>query len=367
MQRDCKLGKEKIVARMRLVFIFTAVLCAGVQALAQPHTFVFFLNGAEDHVVPRNHAVRGEFFDAVNSDFDQIRSNKVDQANVVCLYVSKYEARLLVMSGSDAHEESLVNVQLSNLLEFAQTWFPNTSLHLVYRGHGIAPGEFEPFRQQLEIANINLASVTFAACSMSYIEIAGAIAPWARYMIASQVDVVETAQAGFDYSFIGRAAADYSSGRVAFVIASTILASFSREPYVEEKMKEQPVTLVDLTEFGACFDKLCHLLDFVQEVCPDLENTPGRVTKDLSNLKVRCLRAKYGPEQVERFVQVLRAPSSNPQQWDLLSFLKAIVLGPHRAECEALQEELGGRITVFDRCDRSTKCGLSLQLGALSL
>jgi hypothetical protein len=257
---------EKQNNRERLGTLFSKDFLISQKSVPK-HTFIFFAHGAADHFVPTSLDDRKVWGDAIANDVKKIKklARSCSSCNVVILHIqrggshwytskSQYATYLRVYSGGKkliTRYVSLLNgaddETLSTLLTYSQKWFPQTHLHLIYRGHSFFP-DYVPhlendfispfdynfphfpygvsiFKRGIQKAQLPgglLASITFAACSMKQPEVLKELIPsCTKQVIATEEDVDESLSKGFSYDFLSQVNNSDSDTEVAQKIVTT--------------------------------------------------------------------------------------------------------------------------------------------------
>ena len=348
------------------------------QFLKGPNTFVVFVNGAGDHFVPQSFPeVKLKWGKADAHDVAEIKQviSSCDSCNLLLLHVQRGGARWYTpkhpfatyLRGYSAGKKiftrhvDLINAAdpnvLARLLRTAQDLFPDTNLHLIYRGHGFYPA-YDPKTNAHQIAAFDsnnkdspygidqwteglrmaqltrpLGSITFAACSMAYLEIAEKIAPFAKYMLAPQVDVIETLRFGFDYDFLRLIPFSPPSERtVPLTIANVLMQRFQSHPPMLDNKMEEPLSLIQLKEITSLKNRFWSAIQqihrnnsqFFRQNWPEIVKQ-AHVSEVVSNRFTRSMITK-GKSQQEAFEFAKRTqkPARNPDELDLVNFLKWI-------------------------------------------
>ncbi len=356
--------------------------------LKGPNTFIVFVNGAADHYVPPSFPeIKQRWGKADAHDVAEIKSTirACDNCNLLLLHIQRGGARWYTpkhpfatyLRGYSAgkkifskHVDRLNAANpkvLARLITTAQELFPNTNTHLIYRGHGFYPSydpktnanEIIPFDlnykespygidqfvEGLRGAKLNtpLGSITFAACSMSYLEIAEKVAPFAKYMLAPQVDVIETLKFGFDYDFL-RLIPFYppSDRAIPKVMADILMQRFQTHPQVLDNKMEQPLSLIRLEEIGSLKLRFWALLkqlhqnqdQFFKNQWPNILKQ-NHVSEVVSNRYVRSMIEK-GKSQNEalEFAKKYQHPAHNPNELDVVTFLEWLSQNYFKASAE---------------------------------
>lgn len=167
---------------------------------------------------------------------------------------------------------------LKNYLELAQEVFPGTAYHLIYRGHSFADSltdnkrtfdmsiqdqdfGLKDLKAGLENSQIQLETITFASCSMSNISFALELSNYAKYMIASQVNINESGSTGFSFEFLNYIKDDLSSYEISHLVGSLILQNFKKVEEKELFIRETPNTVIYLDHLNFYKTSLQSYLD----------------------------------------------------------------------------------------------------------
>lgn len=159
---------------------------------------------------------------------------------------------------------------LRSVFSLTTDLFPSTALHLIYRGHSfslndkVGHGDVDSFDyshpkseygsakfvETLKESNLFFETVTFAACDMADMNLALRLTGIANYMIASQVNILETVDTGFSYSFLKTIKKFQDSKSIALNISSNLLERFHETPVKKNFMRETPLSLIDLNSLS---------------------------------------------------------------------------------------------------------------------
>ena len=406
----------------------------------QPHTFIFFVQGAADHLQP--HSLNEVDQPWGNSDAQDVQEIKklalnCQNCNVLLLHIQRggahwylprhpwatyfrgYSAGKKIFTRNVAILNAADPRVVTSLLTTAEKLFPNTDLHLVYRGHGFYPSydpsqrnEIAPFdtdfrespygiptfAQGIREAKLKkpLKTVTLAACSMAFLEVATQLAPVANHLIASQVDISETLKFGFSFDFLRAIPPNTHSPReIPQTIASHLLRKFevhaeSGAVIPEEAIMESPVTWIELDRFKGGQNgneqdwnaSFWGLLEKIQKLDPQAfrENLPqliekSRVRLALSNHYVEHLQKRGASEMEITNEAHLRAkPVQFQAELDLILFLNGLkaALGSSENESEISQviteltKKLQETIHVFQGSQFASHSGLSFDGSSLN-
>ncbi len=345
-----------------------------------PHTFVVFVNGAADHYVPPSFSeIKQKWGKADAKDVAEIKTSELscEGCNLLLLHIQRGGSRWYTpqhafatyLRGYSAGKKifsrhvSLINAAdpktLSLLLSAAQALFPATDIHLIYRGHGFSPS-YDPKATPQEIAPFDynhkdspfgikewiegiqgakltqpLGSITFAACSMAYLEVAEKIAPHAKYMLAPQIDVIETLKFGFDYDFFRLIPFTPASDRaIPQTLARILMERFQTRPPSLDTKTEEPISLIDLSKIPSLKARLNTLIDATllkpnagleqigqKTLWQDLLKKT-HVSVALSERHIKTLIQLGKPEkEALAYAEKFQTPVRNPNEIDLVSFL----------------------------------------------
>jgi hypothetical protein len=283
---------------------------------------------------------------------------------------------------------------LTSLVRFAGQIFPNTTLHLIYRGHSIVP-EYDPLNAENQVQPFDysdaetpysaqtfadsirnalpLSSITLAACRMSYLELISKLTQNADYFIATQHEVLETLSTGFDYQFILKTRDTESDLVIAKRIANELLIRFENVN-LKDAMLEEPTSLVHLkafTDFEKDFRNLLGWISgatWIKTSDFDLEKT-SRVMQGLSRRYAESLR-KNGKSDAEiaSMEKLIQVPSVNESDRDLGLFLKALEQDPRLSnqsgildQIRKLESILVSGVEIFQNGPAVLHSGISFQ------
>jgi len=371
---------------------------AFLQALYQPiqtpilppkNTFVFVLHSAAFHHVLKDQCLPGEYIDAVLEDFKRLveLGSQAKNINIILLLsdfdgsnLKAFSDGHLIVDRAQKEKLHLADPQtLGQLLQFAKLQFPNTDVYLTYRSHGFFPNVEQGFDENFpeEAYGIDtfasslamggpVKTVFFAACEMAWAEVLYAVAPFTESVVASQVRVLESGVVGFDYSFLRDISNETTSQKINEMIAIDALSSFSEGPFLREKTKEQPVTLVELQGFSDLYKSFIDWIKQIESLNVDvkLHIAESIVKKEISQIFANDMKAhgKTREQILQRGEHLANIP--NAEQYDMIMAISALVTIPDLSE--ALQKqginlwlELYRRITLFHESPYSLKYGLS--------
>lgn len=352
---------------MRLFrFVFVAALSVAAHADPAANTFVFLINGAEDHSVLRSRTssemVRADEWDAEKIT---VLAQTCNDCNVVLLHVRSQKAANLQMfsrgkliasrqvceiSHADAHA-------LSELLKSAERVFPLSRFHLVYRAHSFLD-RVQELAQGLSRANLQepLSSITFACCSMAFLEVAASVSPYAKYMIATQTNVVETQDFGFDYSFLTQIGDQQSEAEIAESIADRLLSSFRVGEHQLEQAYESAAPIMESSISLIRLEKMDILAPRFKELLKENDGAIAencRVTKVVADRYIDFLKTKQS--DVSAYLKWRWEAYPRMNDFDLICFLRAL----ETQEAGSLIADFKEVISLRDKPRHSTKEGLS--------
>lgn len=398
------------------------------------HTFIFWINGDADHFVTAmaTPTVRQNDESKVYraDKFDEERVERVASLCTACNVVILHDQRgsahwytsnqpwasyLRIFSRGHKLLERHVNEVnetdprvLAELLKAAERAFPGTSMHLIYRGHSFRkpyqPGSKEilpfdysypgqaygqaVFLNSLDLAGYGLASaaplasITFASCSMASFEIADMLtrgwrdrpAPLAKYLIASEVDVLETLNVGFRFESLAQVTDVMDDRQVSYLLASRLLEAFRNTSTVADAMMEYPVTWMDLSQMREIEMQWLLLAKAIHQLAPEARaefygeaTKRAGLVKTVSDRYINSLKAS-GKSQavVDIFTSRLRSASPYPGDMDLGLLLNLIetseLTRPLAEDARGLRDLLSRQVFVLDRPVVSDKLGLSISL-----
>ena len=399
----------------------------GIPSLdASPHTFVFFVNGSANHKVPHSEEDHSSapWIPADRVDVENIArlAKTCESCNSVILYIHKNDrnwwssknsvtASLKVYNKGRQvliRKSGILNAAnpevLRDLLVFSSHLFPYTDLHLLYRGHGffptyhptttpeIAPFDFnfpksaygiEQFASSLNMANLGgrLKTVTLAACRMSYLEVAKALAPYAQFLIAPQTEFLETLVGGFRYDFLSSIAWHASTPLIANEIAITLPRAFQITPDRSDNRMEHPVSQIQLAEIPALVNRFNTLVSEAKSVKPtfftdhsDLIRLRAGVKKTIADrYHVALLGSGHSKDDILKLAAIKLAanPSPHKTELDLLVFLDFIkdqnLSAKITQDATDLKTELSRSIQIFNSSSHSKLTGMSFDGSRLEL
>lgn len=386
--------------------------------VAKTHTLVFWVNGDADHFVPQSiqdYSSSWKRADAIEVERIKNAAQGCERCNVVLLHVQRggsawykrdrywathliaYEAGKEILNRTTPILNSADPRTLSELLSFSASLFPNTTLHLIYRGHPFIP-EYRPhdksspitpfaysfpespysldhFVEGLKMARLSkkMGSIILASCRMAYFEVADALNNYAEHLIASQVDVLETIDTSFNLTFMAGPELPDDTLAFAQIAAGSLMTRFAQTNHLNEMMMESPVTRIHLSSWSDISSGWAKVKQRIEELNPDFfAANRGRikhfaqVEKVVSERYLNFLRAQGKEEntiaQYLKFVKVL-SPNSKDTDFDrLLEFLeKAPELQDILPEIAELRSKLKDTVVLFSSPPHSVKSGLSLQ------
>jgi hypothetical protein len=378
-------------------------------------TFIFFIQGAADHFVPKSTTQVSQLtqVDQVDSKIIRQLAKQCQRCNVVILHVQQgqskwyhrahphatylriYNRGKKLLSRHVPNLNSADPALVTSLLKLTQNWFPASPLHLIYRGHSIYPSyspsvtedrssEFqlrpfdvnhpespygiEIFASAIREAHLNrkLSTLTFASCSMAYLDVAAAMSPFAELMIASQTDVLEVLSVGFDYHFLTRIETEDSTRLSAKKIARSLLRKFRTTPSLIDAMMEHSISVIDLSDFSELKDQFNSLLSRITSI--EMTQTIAPVEKFLSDRYIQYQRQQgLSQKEVGKLLEATRITSTHIDQQDLIRFLEFLSsqLDSHSElsqETLDLIDRFQSRLAVHypSRCSKNS--GLSFDL-----
>ena len=397
--------------------LFASPLAAPVNA-AQ-NTFVFWINGDADHFVPSStdsgtslNVYRGDKFEVAR--LEQL-AQSCSACNVVILHDQRgtdhwYSAskpwavwfqvysrgrKLLERHAPEVDETD--PMVLARLLSFSQSSFPQSELHLIYRGHSFrtpyVPGSLNilpfdysnpehgysqgVFLRSLQLAHLSkpLGSVNFTSCSMSSFEFAAKLQKYARFFTASEVELLEVLSASVHFFDVLTLVNDRMDNRqVSWLLAFGIPQAFKKLNPAGDAMMEAPSTWVDLSGarlLAEQFNILIQALDNLPQNRRDfmrgqLEQST-RLTKAPSDAEVENLRKQGKTDaQISQFIRLLSQPSPDLNDLDLGLVLLLIGTWDESSELHELANWLFERAFDYVRvlggstAPGSGKLGLSI-------
>lgn len=262
---------------------------------------------------------------------------------------------------------------LVDLLEFTKTVFPGTKYHLVYRGHSFAETKREGAKNLFDLSDSNVVfdkkelesalkasdmyfeTITFAACSMSNISFALMLSDYAKYMIASQVNINESGDTGFDFSFLKNIDDSISTRKLAQTISEGLLGRFNSVEDIYLYIRETPLTLIDLIA--------------LRDLSADLSVAIKKIRRELEQKKTKYNDAKITTNVSDRYLSTRKLNGATAKQ--LKSASELIKIKSINADYDLgqllilngakdLAQELSKVLIIYGDSSISTKTGLSL-------
>ena len=381
------------------------------------NTFIIALNGDSDHFVTADSLEGGKLVreDKYESDRIQAIANSCSDCNIVFLHAQRGQAHWYTANGPWATylrvysrgqkllERTVSTINLADpevnidLIKFANGLFGSSNLHLIYRGHsflpayapassdGIAPFDYEDpespygpdqFVQSMQSATSAigrpLSSVVLAACRMSYFDLTARLSKSAKYFVATQVDVLESLDVGFDYQAVSDTKDAMSEHDVASLLAQKLLDRFDSVADVREAMMEYPTTLFDLTGADDLKKEFDSVLKSVLLLIPRALTDPlivqsAGVERRLSKRYLESLKAGgKSNSEISATASFVRVPSPASGDLDVIGFLSAVGKdtrlaseGALLARIRALSNALDAKLVLRSSSPYSKMSGLS--------
>lgn len=378
-------------------------------------TFIFWVNGDSDHFqsgLSYSETHRDQTFRVDKYDVERIRSyaQSCNNCNVVILhhqrggshwytanepwatYLRVYEVGELILERHIPIGNAANPIYLGRLLRFSEDLFPNQPAYLIYRGHSFFP-TYDPkisrdevmpfaygftdspygiatFEESLRMAALQrpLEGVIFAACGMARIEAALALEPYAKRLIASQVDILETLSSGFLFSFLLNSSQFPGEEAFSRYVASSLMGNIELASYIptgaDEAMMEYPVTLMDLQGLNAHKSEWYSLLSALSKMKLEPLISQAHVERVISNRYADNLRdSGLSEEKIELRAKFVRIPAPDSKVVDAIQTLKFFNDGVGSKESALrLADDLARRIRVFNSSQFSQKSGISLSV-----
>ncbi len=288
---------------------------------------------------------------------------------------------------------------LAALLRFGSHSFPESEVHLIYRGHSFIP-EYSPgsqlvpavapfaysfpgsaygpdlFIESFRRAGLAkpLGSVTLAACSMASLELAAGLSPYAKEMLAPQVDILETLAVGFYLSFLKDP--DLPKDPVG-TLARSLLSSFDKTSELTEAEMEYPLSRIQLSAIGPAYREFRRIRERLNssEVGFAAGNEQAlleqsRVERLLSQRYIDYLKSEGKTEkEIGAMIQFVRAPSDDPFATDAGIYLEGLrerlsqgVMNHALArQVDRLRIALSSVVEVLNQPAHSQKTGLTFR------
>ncbi|MBD64523.1 MAG: hypothetical protein CME62_04920 [Halobacteriovoraceae bacterium] len=355
------------------------------------NTFVFWINGDSNRFRPlrsnEKKQVRIDTLDAARiEDYakqcqcnviiyhdqrgkDKIFNNRKHFGSYVKVYSNSKNLKINRKRKLYTKEMTQTSDEISGLLSFARRSFPQSNLHLVFRGHSFAhsliDGKNNDFdyseknshfhlnelMNAIEMARVKLATITFAACSMSNISFALKLRDYTQYMIASQVDIYESGDTGFNFSFLKNINNSISIQEIAKLIQTSSLQNFETIKDKKAYLLETPMSLINLSLLRGVFSEEDELLSILEEFSQESFNY-CKIEKNISNRFI--IEQNISPERAEVMNKLFSIKSMN-QDYDLICLLEENHFDLEAAYLKTLVE-------VHSSSVMSVKHGISVDL-----
>ncbi len=218
------------------------------------HTFVFFLQGAADHYVPKDfHHLKKGWVNADEYDSRKILTHLKESNSINGLIIhtrrgknrlgkSRSYFKLFARGKKIVSSAQVINGAdpecLTALLKFAAQVFPQSTLHLIYRGHSLnkepsllfdanfpdCPYGIRTFKMSIKEAHVSqLGSISFAACKMKTNDVFDELAELNVPIVASEKAIIQSPIShGFSYTFLSQLSDSDDTEDVIKMIQETI-------------------------------------------------------------------------------------------------------------------------------------------------
>ena len=399
-----------ILAKDGAQTLFSAISKKDRSPRSGTRTFIFWVNGDSDHFqsgLAYAEAHGGEIFRVDKYDVERIRgyAQNCGACNVVILhhqrggsrwytanepwatYLRVYESGKMIAERHIPIGNAADPIYLAQLLRFSEGLFPNQPSYLIYRGHSFFPN-YDPrfnrdrvmpfaygfadfpygiatFEKSLRSATLQrpLEGVVFAACGMARIEAALALAPYAKRLIASQVDILETLSSGFLFSFLLHSSRIPDEDTFSRSIASSLMGNIELVSFIndgfDESMMEYPMTLMDLRGLDDLKPEWLALLSTLSNMNLEPLLAQAHIERVISNRYAENLRdSGLSDEKIELRAKFVRTPAPDPNVLDAIQTLK--LLNGQVEATQRLSDDLNRRLRVFNSSRFSQKLGISL-------
>jgi len=365
-------------------------------------TIIVWMQGDANHRVLENLDSK-TFVDADEVEIKRVRESaqRCQRCNVVLLHDPSGSASStleIFIQGKRSYSTRYGELNsadpntLAWLLNSATQWFPRSSLHYVYRGHNFTPrfipgnsDNIPPFDYKNDVgtptaygipefvegfrrANLpsRLTTVTLAACRMAYLNLAAELAPYARTFIASSVDILETADSGFDYTWMESIAETPTMAKAADLIQSRLMIR-QKNADPEDSRSEYPVVQLNLSRAKELQE---NVKDFLREIRKqknlrerlDSESfraetaTRTFISDDLYAIFIK----KHGGKKANFYGQTFVTPSPLGTDLDLGILLNAFPeLGD---KGPTILKNLGSQIKLVGKSKFSPNLGLAVEI-----
>jgi cell wall-associated NlpC family hydrolase len=192
-----------------------------------------------------------------------------------------------------------------------------------------------------------------------------------RYLVATQVDILETLDVGFRFDSLLTTRDDQTDREVSRAIAQGLFAAFESTPEMDDAMLEAPATWVDLSALERAVPSWNLIAQSINRLAPSVLSPfytatakSAAVEQAVSSRYLNHLRsASKSPLAIEILTRNVRAASHSPADRDLGALLNAIEPSMPATQVPTLvdlRQALGAAIQVFGGSPVSPKSGLTV-------
>ncbi|MGK5084660.1 clostripain-related cysteine peptidase [Bdellovibrionota bacterium FG-1] len=383
------------------------------------NTLVFWVNGDADHFVAQSSAPNAESKLYRGDKFEVERIERLaescESCNVVLLHDQRGTDHWYTASkpwavwfkvyarGQKILERHVPEIDqtdpkvLSALLSFSQSLFPKSELHLIYRGHSfrmpyesgsqtVSPFDYSNpehgydqrvFLKSLKMAGFSkvsgksLASVSLISCSMASLEFAGKLSPFARYFVASEVDLFEALSASLHFfDALVQVNDSMDARQVSWLISYSLGEAFRGLDPENDGLMEAPSSWMDLRNARLIADQFKVLMDALDKL-PEARRSfmhqqiqqMAALTKNPSENYIEFLRKSgKSDEKIALLAGFLKQSSAIPGDLDLGLLLLLIETWDESSELAPLAHWVFERVAeVVHVWNGPGKLGLSVK------
>ncbi len=392
-----------------------------LNSISAKHTFIFWINGDAERFRPTTTNYEVSKIDKF--DIEQVRKAAINcKCNVVLFYDQRgtdywYTAQEawgsfieVYQNGKRVNFEKTVkrkrhkrNIEvtyknekegtaevnqastdfLKDLISYGTELFPKSSLHLVYRGHSFAraykfnneemvsPFDYsaietdystDHFIESFDKLNLKkkLGSITFAACTMSYLDLLTDLSLYTNYVIASQIPILETIDAGFDLSFMNQVVPSDTDFDISKKIHKTLLSRFSKDAPIDNIIRETLMTWINTEVFKENYNQIKELLQEVKNMDSQFKNVVVTV-KPSQNYLDR--KKESGTKQ--KTIDILRTNVNFESVYRSVDFGALITSDPTlMSNYKTLIDDIFKSIELDGYSDFSHKTGINIMIEA---
>jgi hypothetical protein len=322
----------------------------------------------------------GAYLEVYSQGHKILFSKKIKKRNT---HTRRYSTKIRYTENSSVSEVNQADPGfLKELLRYTEKLFPNSDIHLVYRGHSfnesydpnkanniIAPFDYshvesaysvDTFIESLNSAKLNkkLSSITFASCTMSYIESILKLSKYTESLISSQIPILETGSTGFDLSFIDKINDSLTLQEINELIGNNIYNKFKSTNENTDIIREAVISSIDLRGFKDSSDRVEQLVNAIKSHSLIAEQSlrEAQISVKPSNRYIEMkINTGISPRTIETLKEKVQFGIVS-NSYDFFKILKSI------DEDKNFVKELQGRVTLFGYSTFSSKLGINIKI-----